>query len=72
MLGENDNWPQKIDDLKHIDQGLNKKEKEYLSKTLNKKALNLFMNLRYAPDPLRFDKMTKKELLYELKYSRYE
>ena len=72
MLGENDKFPQKINDLIYKDKGLSKKEITYLKNKLKKDALNLFVNLRYPVDPVRYDPMTKKELLKELKYPRYK
>ena len=72
MLDENDNWPSKIKNLISINRGLNSKEKNYIKNKLKKNALQLFVNLRYAPDPIRYNKMTKDTLLKELKYKRYE
>ena len=72
MLDENDKWPSKIDHLIYIDRGLNAKEKIYIKNKLKINALRLFLNLRYAPDPIRYNKMTKDILLKELKYKRYE
>ena len=64
-------WPKKIVDLIYIDNKLTKKDKTYINNTLNVAALRLFVNFRYAPDPQRYDKMKKAELIEELKYSRY-
>tara|TARA_B100001250_G_C19397281_1_gene613175 strand:- start:304 stop:522 length:219 start_codon:yes stop_codon:yes gene_type:complete len=71
MLDENDKWPKKIKDLIYIDRGLNKIEKNYINKTLKVNGLRLLVNLRYPPDPIRYNKMKKCELIDELKYSRY-
>ncbi len=70
MLDIDDKWPKKIDNLIYLNRKLNLKERKYINNNLNKRALNLFINLRYATDPI-YDKMTKKELINELKYSRY-
>ena len=72
MLDKNDKWPSKINDLIYIDRGLNYEEINYIKNKLKKNALQLFVNLRYAPDPIRYNKMTKILLLKELKYKRYE
>ena len=32
----------------------------------------MIINLRYSPDPKRYDAMKKKELLNELKFTRYD
>ncbi len=72
MLDENDKWPSKIENLISINRGLNSKERNYIKNKLKKNALRLFVNLRYAPDPIRYNKMTKDALLKELKYKRYE
>ena len=54
------------------DKGLTKNQREYINKTLTKQHLFMFLNDRYAPDPLRYLRMTKKEMIEELKYDRYE
>lgn len=72
MLDENDKWPSKIENLISINRGLNSKEINYIKNKLKINALRLFVNLRYAPDPIRYNKMTKDTLLKELKYKRYE
>ena len=72
MLDENDKWPSKIENLISINRGLNSKERNYIKNKLKIDALRLFLNLRYAPDPIRYNKMTKNLLLNELKYKRYE
>jgi len=72
MLDENDKWPDKINNFIYINRGLKSKEINYIKNILKIKALRLFVNLRYAPDPIRYDKMTKDVLLKELKYNRYE
>ena len=72
MLDENDKWPKKIDTLIYTNRGLHFNEINYIKKTLTIGALRLFVNLRYAVDPCRYDKMTKKELADELKYNRYD
>ena len=72
MLDENEKWPSKINNLIYINRGLNSKEQNYIKNKLKINALRLFVNLRYAPDPIRYNKMTKDTLLKELKYKRYE
>jgi len=72
MLGENDKWPKKIDTLIYTDRGLNLKERTYIKNTLTVGALRTLVNVRYAVDPIRYNKMKKKELVDELKYSRYD
>ena len=72
MLDENEEWSNKINNLIYINRGLNSKEINYIKNKLKKNALRLFLNLRYAPDPIRYNKMTKDILLNELKYKRYE
>ena len=72
MLAINDKWPTKINDLISVDRGLNDTERNYITNMLKVEALRLFVNLRYASDPIRYDTMKKKELEYELKYSRYD
>ena len=72
MLDENDKWPSKIENLISITRGLNSKEINYIKNKLKINALRLFVNLRYAPDPIRYNKMTKDTLLKGLKYKRYE
>ena len=72
MLDENEEWSSKINNLIYINRGLNSKERNYIKNKLKINALRLFLNLRYAPDPIRYNKMTKNLLLNELKYKRYE
>ncbi len=72
MLNENDNWTKKINNLIYINRGLSPKELKYINTTLNTSGLRFFVNLRYAPDPIRYDKMKKCELINELKYTRYD
>jgi len=61
-----------LDYLQYIDRSLTIKERTFINNKLNKRALLKFINLRYPPDPIRYDKMKKKELIEELKYPRYE
>jgi len=72
MLGENDKWPEKINTLTYTDKGLYLKERNYIKNTLTVEALRSLVNVRYAVDPIRYNKMKKKELVDELKYSRYD
>ena len=72
MLNLNDKWTTKINNLIYVDKGLNRKERNYIKNTLKVEALRSFVNLRYAVDPVRYDKMKKNELVDELKYSRYD
>ena len=72
MLGENDKWPEEINTLTYTDRGLYRNEINYIKKTLTVGALRSLVNIRYAVDPCRYDKMTKKELADELKYNRYD
>ena len=59
MLTINDKWPTNVNNLIYIERGLNKNEKDYIFNILNTNAMRLFVNLRYAPDPIRYDNMTK-------------
>jgi hypothetical protein len=61
-----------INNLIYINRGLNEYELKYIKKNLNIEQLKLLINLRYPPDPLRYNKMTKTQLINELKYSRYD
>ena len=54
------------------EKGLTSKQLGQLNKTLSKSELSFLVNLRYAPDPVRYDKMSKKKLIAEFKYSKYE
>jgi hypothetical protein len=72
MLDINDKWTKKLNSLIYIDRCLTNKEITYIKNLLNVNSLRLFVNLRYAPDPNRYDNMTKKDLLNELKFSRYD
>ena len=65
------NWSDRHNDLMYIMRGLNQKEQNYINNSLKVSELRIFLNIRYAPDPCRYDIMTKKELLNELKYKRY-
>jgi len=65
-------WPGKIKNLIYTDRGLNSKERNYIKNKLKVDALRIFVNLRYAVDPIRYDNMKKAELLNELKYKRYD
>ena len=65
-------WPDKINNLISIDRGLNSKERNYIKNKLKVDALRLFVNFRYAVDPIRYDNMKKDELLNELQYKRYD
>ncbi len=60
MLDENEKWPSKIEDLISINRGLNCEERNYIKNKLKKNTLRLFVNLRYAPDTIRYNKMTKE------------
>ena len=71
MLDINDKWPTKINNLIYINRGLNNKERNYIFNILKIKALRLFVNLRYPPDPIRYNNMKKNELKNELKHRRY-
>jgi hypothetical protein len=62
----------KIAKLIYKEKGLEKKDRIFLNVNLKVKELRNFINLRYAPDPIRYDKMTKKQLVDELKYPRYD
>lgn len=68
----NDKLPSEINHLIYLERGLNGKEINYIKKMLKVDALRMIINLRYPPDPIRYDTMRKKNLLNELKYSRYE
>ena len=70
MLGPNNEWGKKINGYCYIRRGLTKSESKYINNKLNKEALYLFVNLRYPVDPVRYNRMTKKQLLKELKYDR--
>ena len=72
MLDKVTKFPKEINRLIYIDRGLNNKEIEYIKNILTVDTLRLFVNLRYAPDPIRYDCMGKTELINELKYSRYD
>ena len=63
---------EEINKLIYIERGLNAKEISYIGNTLTVNALRMIINLRYAPDPQRYDNMKKKDLLNELKFSRYD
>ena len=65
-------WTREINNLIYINRGLNMKERNLIKKMLKVYDLRIFVNLRYAVDPLRYDMMNKNELVNELKYSRYE
>jgi hypothetical protein len=71
MLGPNHKWSEKINFYCYTIRGLTNSESNYINNKLNKEELYLFVNLRYPVDPIRYDKMTKKQLLKELKYNRY-
>jgi len=62
----------KIEPLIYINRGLTDIEIRRIARHLTKQDIRLLVNLRYAPDPIRYDKMLKKELLIELKYPRYD
>ena len=71
MYENYDTWPDWINKLTYLDRPLTKKERNRLGRSLNKQGLYFFVNLRYPPDPCRYDPMLKKDLLDELKYPRY-
>ena len=62
----------KLDRLCYKDKGLTEKEREYVNKRLTKDFLYIYVNTRYTPNPVRYLKMTKQQLIDELKYDRYE
>ena len=68
----NENFPKEITDLIYINRGLKNNEINYIKKMLKLDTLRNLVNLRYAPDPIRYGNMKKNELLNELKYSRYD
>lgn len=61
----------KINRLIYLNRGLKPKERACIGR-LNKSQINFILNLRYAPDPLRYDKMLKRELVWELRLPRYQ
>ena len=71
MLGENDKFPPKVIDLMYKNDRLNLLEMRYINNKLKVKALRLFVSMRYSPNPELYDKMTKKELIFELRRKRY-
>ena len=60
LLGPDNEWPTPIKSLIYKDNGLAEDEQDLINSVLNKKGLYLFVNLRYPPDPVRYEKMTKK------------
>lgn len=72
MLDVMDELPKQINTLIYIQRGLHDTEINYIGKTFKVNALRMIINLRYAPDPKRYDGMKKKELLNELKFTRYD
>ena len=61
----------KIDELMANNKGLTAAERKYLSSHLTKEGVFDLVNARYAPDPQRYGKMSKRQLVAELKYPRY-
>mgnify|MGYP001191171286 FL=1 len=53
-----------------MDRGLTKKERDLLNNR-SLSELKLWVNVRYPPDPQRYDKMSKKQLISEFKFPRY-
>jgi hypothetical protein len=70
MLDTTDKLPKKITNLIYVDRGLNTTEINYIKNMLTIEALRLFINLRYTPDPIRYDNMKMNDLLDELKCDR--
>ena len=64
-------WPNYITELMYTMRGLTVFERKYINISLKIGTLRTFVNLRYAPDPQRYDKMNKKQLIMELKHPRY-
>jgi hypothetical protein len=56
----------------HLDRGLTKEERHFLASKFTVSELNEMVNVRYAVDPQRYDKMSKKELVQEFRYPRYD
>ena len=61
-----------IQDILSREKGLTKKERDLLNKTLSQSELCFLTNFRYAPDPQRYDKMSKNQLISEFKYPRWD
>ena len=60
MLSEKDKWDKKTNSLIYVERGLTEEERKYINKTLTVKAVRFMVNLRYATDPLRYNKMKKR------------
>lgn len=71
QLGEKDKFPPKVEKLLYINRGLKTDETRYIYNKMKKEALKLFVSMRYGPDPNRYDAMTKRELIKELRHRRY-
>lgn len=54
------NWSDTHTVLIYIMQDLNQTERNYINNSLKVSELRLFLNLKYAPDPCKYDTMTKK------------
>lgn len=61
-----------IQDILSREKGLTKKERDLLNKTLSQAELCFLSNFRFAPDPQRYDKMSKNQLISEFKYPRWD
>ena len=61
-----------IQDILSREKGLTKKERDLLNKTISQAELCFLVNFRYAPDPQRYDKMSKNQLISEFKYPRWD
>jgi len=64
-------WPNYITELMYTMRGLTVNERKYINNSLKVGTLRAFVNIRYGPDPNRYDKMLKKQLIMELKHPRY-
>ena len=71
QLGETDEFPPKVEKLLYINRGLKPNERRYIYNKMKIGALKLFVSMRYGPDPIRYDTMTKRELIKELRHRRY-
>ena len=71
-LSDKNKWPKYIFEYLYEYNGLKTREIKIIDKKLNKNALKLFINMRYAVDPIRYDKMLRSQLLNELRYPRYD
>ena len=71
QLGEKDKFPPKVEKLLYINRGLKLDERLYIYNKMKIGALKLFVYMRYGPDPIKYDTMTKRELIKELRHRRY-